>query len=81
MSNKRKLNKLKPPWGDLGGPSTDEEPFGGWTPKVHLDSEHPTCGECGRELHDYQGVVEGFMSYKCTCGFFSYCMLAFEKAY
>jgi len=32
MSNKRKLNKQKLPWGTLGGSTNAPEPFGDWTP-------------------------------------------------
>lgn len=32
MSNKRKLNKQKLPWGTMGGSTNDSEPFGDWTP-------------------------------------------------
>lgn len=32
MSNKRKLNKQKLPWGTLGGSAIYGEPFGDWTP-------------------------------------------------
>ena len=39
---------------------------------VHLDEGTATCGECGSELHDFLGVTEGMLEYKCKCGCYSF---------
>lgn len=78
MSNKRKLNKQHLP---RGGSFTDDEPFGNWTPNIHIMDirRHPTCGECGKELHNFMGTVQGMLRYRCDCGCWNYCLIAIES--
>ena len=47
---------------------------------VHIDDwATPTCGECGRELHNFLGVTEGMLEYKCECGCYSYSLVVLER--
>jgi hypothetical protein len=51
MSNKRKLNKQKLPWGSLGEGLRVDEPFGDWTP-FDWDGERLTLDEA-----DYKAIT------------------------
>ena len=63
MSNKRKLNAQKPPWGTLGRSITDSEPFGDWTPR----DPRPPC-PAPLWSGSYDEVVSSATLYAATLG-------------
>jgi hypothetical protein len=60
MSNKRNLNN---------------HPRNNWihlAARAHIDEGEATCGECNRKLHNFLGVTEGMLEYKCECGWYNF---------